>query len=129
MNFQALIEFNKYTLALAAGCFAYTLEKFVPVPSDPERPLVLAVLGVFFVCALLAVIIFAAATAAQHPKKAAHAETIAKLIAPLGIGHTFLLIAGLFALGWLLYGRVVGAPEAPKPVACCVVEGTCAPRR
>ncbi len=120
MNFSALIEYNKYTLALAAACFAYALEKFVPVPTEGQRFLVLFTLGMFFVCAVLGVIIFAAATAAQHPNKAGSAVAIGRLIRPLGMAHTALLVFGLLGLGYVVYERVMAPPEAQKPTACCV---------
>lgn len=121
MEFKALIEFNKYTLALSAASFAYALEKFVPMPTNGGRLPLLIVLGIFFVCALLGVIIFAAATSALHPSKAAKQASIARIIAPLGIAHTVLLVAGLLILGWMLYGRVMAAPEASKQTTCCAV--------
>lgn len=119
MNFNALVEYNKYTLALAAACFAYALEKFVPMPTARERFLVLFTLVMFFVCAVLGVIIFAAATAAQHPKKAGSADAIARLIGPLGMAHTALLVLGLLGLGYLVYERVMDPPKASKPSECC----------
>ena len=105
---------------LAAACFAYALEKFVPMPTAGQRFLVLFTLGMFFVCAVLGVIIFAAATAAQHPKKAGSADAIARLIGPLGMAHTALLVLGLLGLGYLVYERVMAPPEAPKPTICCI---------
>ena len=47
MDFKAVIDLAKYTLALTAGCFVYSLEKLVPAPTDPARWLVLALLAVF----------------------------------------------------------------------------------
>ena len=66
MDFKALIDFNKYTLALAAGGFVYALEKFVPMESWGGRYLLLGLLVTFLCSALLGVAIFAGATAALH---------------------------------------------------------------
>jgi heme/copper-type cytochrome/quinol oxidase subunit 2 len=130
MDFKALIEFNKYMLALSAASFAYALEKLVPMATDDGRRWVVALLVILFVCVLLGVFIFAAATSAQHPKKAADKESIEKKIAPMGVAHTTLLIVALGILGYLVYPRVMAAPAAPAKVACCCcADAACTPAK
>lgn len=129
MDFKALIEFNKYMLALSAASFAYALDKFVPMPTSDGRLMVLALLGIFLVGIVLGVLIFAAATSALHPKKEGKKAYIEKLIAPLGILHTGLLIVGLVVLGGMLIERVTTAPDAPKKAATCCVQIECPPAK
>jgi hypothetical protein len=57
VDFKALIEFNKYTLALSAASFAYALDKFTPPTTSGGRLLLLLVLATFFLCTVLGVII------------------------------------------------------------------------
>jgi len=119
MNLEGLIEFNKYTLALAAASFAYALEKFVPMQSTGGRCLLLALLGVFLLSAVFGVVLFAIATAALHrdaPRAAALRPTISKL----GIAHALLLCVGLLVLGGMLVPRVLAEPSAKAaPCRCC----------
>ncbi|WP_425259963.1 hypothetical protein ACPOLB_03745 [Rubrivivax sp. RP6-9] len=115
MDFKALIEFNKYTLALAAACIAYALEKFIPALTFGDQVQLLFVLGAFFASALLGVVIFATATAAQHPNRADTRDKLAKIIAPLGTAHTFFLVVGLLVFAWMLYSRVMTSPGGPTP--------------
>jgi len=129
LDFKALIEFNKYMLALSAACFAYALDKFTPMPTSEGRLLLLVLLVTFFFSIVLGVIIFAAATSAQHPKKAEKKAGLAKAIAPLGIVHTTLLIIGLLVLGWMLIGRVMAAPDATKKGVSCCVQPECPPAK
>jgi len=110
LDFQALIEFNKYMLALSAGCFVYALDKFVPMPTSGGRYLLLTLLGAFFLSTVIGVVIFAAATSALHPKKKPSIAKLERVIGPLGMVHTSLLIIGLLILGWMLSGRVMAAP-------------------
>jgi hypothetical protein len=114
MDFKGLIEFNKYTVAIAAGCFIYTLEKFVPTPTEVGRIFVLILLLIFLASAILGVAIFAASTGALHGTPARR-EQVEKLIPPLGIGHAVLLCVGMVLLGGMLYSRVMAAPG---PIGC-----------
>jgi O-antigen ligase len=120
MDFTALIDFNKYTLALAAACIAYSLEKFVPMPTPAGRYLVLVLLAIFMLSALCAVLLFAVATAALHRDKD-NAAKLKPLIGRLGIAQMAFLCIGLVVLGGMLADRVLTEPQAPTPV-CCVKE-------
>ena len=98
MNFEATIDLVKYTLALSAACFAYTLEKLVPAPTVSERWFVLAVLATFIVAILSGIAIFSSATAALHGD-AARAGRQRKRIKRIAFLHL-----GCIALGTLLLG-------------------------
>lgn len=117
MDFKAIIDLVKYTLALTAACFAYSLEKLVPAPNEPERWLVLGLLGVFMVAALAGIFIFSASTAALHGDTQ-RAERQKPRIECAAYVHSGLLFVGVFLLGGMLVKRVL--TEVPKPpVVCC----------
>jgi hypothetical protein len=119
MNFEGLIEFNKYTMALAAACFVYTLETFVPAAAESTRWLVLVLLALFLAAAVFGVLIFAACTKALHNDAAAR-NAAAKRLPLLGTIHAVLLGGGLVLLGVMVVPRVLAAPvpAAPMVVAC-----------
>lgn len=117
MDFTALIDFNKYTLALAAACIAYSLEKFVPMPTPAGRYLVLVLLAIFMLSTLCAIALFAVATAALHRAKE-KAEELKPLIRRFGIAHVSLLCIGLVVLGGMLVDHVLTEPQASTPVCC-----------
>ncbi len=117
MNFEGLIEFNKYTLALAAGAFLYTLEKFVPSGSILGRYLVFGVLIIFLASTIVGIAIFAVSTAALHRDALAQAQ-LQKWIQPLGITHACLLCLGLVVLGGMTYSRVMSEPAPPAAFKC-----------
>lgn len=128
MDFKALIDFNKYTSALAAASFVYTLEKFVPTPTMVGRLLVLGLLVTFLLSAILGVLIFAASTAALS-QEAASRRRVERLIAPLGITHASLLRIGMVALGFMLYPRVMADPQPIAPPQCCCTQVSCTPQK
>ena len=117
MDFKAIIDLVKYTLALTAACFVYALEKLVPVPTELGRWLVLALLTLFVISALAGIFIFSSATAALHgdKDKAARQQRRIERAAYIHIG---LLGLGVLLLGGKLVERVL--TEAPKsPVVWC----------
>jgi peptidoglycan/LPS O-acetylase OafA/YrhL len=125
VNFQGLIDFNKYTLALAAASFVYTLEKFVPMSTASARYLVLGVLIMFLASALLGILVFAASTRAMHGDKAEQ-KGLATWIRRFGTAHAVSLCIGLLVLGAMLYSRVIEppAPVANRPCCCpCTPQG------
>lgn len=114
MNFEGLIDFTKYTLALAAASFVYTLETFVPASEPLERYVILAVLGVFLASSVAGMVIFAVCTKALHGKE--KDRTRAKeLMGTLGTAHAVLLLTGMIGLGLMLVPRVLRAPEPASP--------------
>jgi hypothetical protein len=115
MNFQGLIDFNKYTLALAAGGFVFTLEKFVPATGSVARWSVLALLVLFLASTLIGVAIFALCTKALHGDDVTKAAAKKRLPA-MGTWHAALLAVSLVGLGVMLVPRVLAAPEPPTPV-------------
>jgi hypothetical protein len=74
MDFKAVIDLVKYTLTLGAACFAYTLEKLVPAPSDGAKWFVLVLLSLFVFSVLGGIFIFSAATAALHDEERAEGQ-------------------------------------------------------
>jgi hypothetical protein len=116
MNFEGLIEFTKYTLALSAGGFLYTLEKLVPSGSMPGRYLVLGLLVLFLASTLFGIAIFGMSTAALHRDSLGQAR-LRKLMQPLGITHACLLFLAMVVLGGMTYSRVMREPGA-EPLHC-----------
>jgi hypothetical protein len=123
VDFNALIEFNKYTLALAAASFVYALEKFVPMPTDWQRFSVMAALLLFFLSTALGVVVFAAATAALGPNEARRGR-IQKQLPSLGIAHAVTLILGIILLAIVMVPRVLAAPEPAAKCCCAPVQST-----
>jgi ABC-type multidrug transport system fused ATPase/permease subunit len=105
VDFKAVIELVKYTLALSAACFAYALDKLVPAPTLCAKWFVLSVLILFLIAALAGIVIFSSATAALHGD-AARSKRQEKFIQPLAYIHILALIAGVLLLGGNLIGRV-----------------------
>jgi hypothetical protein len=56
MDWNSLVEFKKYTVALAAAGFAYTLENFVPIPTADGRWFVVVILGAFLLSSLFGIL-------------------------------------------------------------------------
>ena len=120
LDFEGLIEFNKYTLALAAGGFAYSLEKLVPAPTPVGRCLVLGLLALFLVSILCGVMLFAIATKAKHPRNPATAKSgMESNIARFGTAHAVTLTVALLLLGGMLVPRILATPSA-SPTCPCV---------
>lgn len=120
MDFEAVIDLVKYTLALGAACFVYTLEKLVPAPSDNARMYVLAMLGLFLLSALGGIFIFSAATAAMNGDEAKAARQQSRIRVASYV-HLGCLAIGVLLLGGRLVERVLTeAPPMqaviPKPV-------------
>jgi len=121
VDFKAAIDFVKYTLALTAACFVYTLERLTPASTAGERWLVVGLLALFVVAALAGIFIFSAATAALNAtlrgdvERATRQQRLIKLAAYVHVGF---LGVGVLFLGGKLMNRVL--TDVPKPpVACC----------
>ena len=115
MNFNGVIEFVKYTLALTAACFVYSLEKLAG--TAPAHPVyVLLLLGIFAIAALAGIFIFAASTAALHDKK--DTDVLKKWISLAGYTHVGALALGVVLLSGTLAIRVYTDPPKPPPVYC-----------
>lgn len=121
MEWKSLTEFNKYTVALAAAGFAYTLEKFVPITTAAGRWCVVLTLCTFFLSLFFGILIFAVATTAQSAGE--KMEKLAERTMPwLGIPHVVLLAVAMLAVGGMLLQRVLADP--PEPMACCCANAT-----
>jgi len=118
MNFEGLIDFNKYTLALAAGGFVYGLEKLSPMPTEAGRILLLAVLVLFLISAILGLLVFAAATAGLHAKGSPNPK-LEKKIQWFGVSHAITLCIAMVFLGGMLYDRVMHPHEGSVPICRC----------
>lgn len=116
MNFEALIEFNKYTLALAAGGFVYALEKLGPMATLEGRIFLLAVLVLFLISAMLGLLVFAAATSGLH-SESGPSEGLTRKIRTFGVAHAVTLCLAMLLLGGMLYDSVMHPPAAPASVA------------
>lgn len=117
MDFKAIIDLVKYTLALTAACFVYALEKLVPAPTELGRWLVLALLTLFVISALAGIFIFSSATAALHGDKDKGARQRRRIERAAYI-HIGILGLGVLLLGGKLVERVL--TDVPKPaVVCC----------
>src|SRR5450755_375534 len=123
MEWKSPIAFNKYTVAFAAVGFAYTLEKFVPMPTAEERWFVVAILCTFLLSLIFGILIFAIATTVQSVDK--NGKRDAEKIMPLfGIPHLVLLGVAMLAVGVMLIQRVLSDPPKPVPVVCCCASAT-----
>ena len=116
MDFKAIIDLVKYTLALTAACFAYSLEKFEPAASPGERWIVLGLLATFFVAILAGIFIFSASTAALHGDTE-RAKRQEPRIMRAAYTHIGLLCIGILLLGGMVVERVL--TRVPKPPAVC----------
>jgi len=116
MDFKAVIDLVKYTLALSAACFVYTLEKFVPAPTLLAKCLALTLLALFLISAIWGILIFSSATAALHGNKrrAARQKNLIKKAAYIHIGF---LTLGILLLGGKLVERVLMEVPAAPPGA------------
>jgi hypothetical protein len=113
MDFKAVIDLVKYTLTLGAACFAYTLEKLVPAPSDGAKWFVLVLLSLFVFSVLGGIFIFSAATAALHDEERAEGQQ--PLIKKASYIHLGCLAIGVLLLGGRLVENVL--TEAPPKQA------------
>lgn len=113
MDFKALIDFNKYTLALAAAGFVYALEKLAPMPTLQGRYLLFGLLLIFLLSCLFGVGVFAAATRALH-SDGAEKENLERIIQKLGTTHAVLLAVGMLVLGAMIVPRIFAPPTQTR---------------
>lgn len=106
MDFKAIIELVKYTLAIPAACFVYTLEKLTPAPTEWAKWFALAILVLLFVSTLGGIFIFSSATAALHGDKD-RAERQEKWIRRAACIHIGCMVAGVLLLGGRLVEKVL----------------------
>jgi predicted tellurium resistance membrane protein TerC len=115
MKYDALIDFNKYTLAVAAGGFVYAIEKFSPAKTEATRWSLLGVLFVLLVALMFGVAVYGAATKALHGK-----TNNQQIISTFGVVHLVFLGLGLLALGAMLVISIFApAPEDDLASCCC----------
>jgi hypothetical protein len=119
MDYQATIEFNKYTLAVAAGGIVYALEKQAPVPTLGGRLFLLCVVGALLLATFLGVIVFAAATRALHESSTREASDQNRVIQYLGTTHVVVLLLGLAGVAGILVHQVLSPPPA-QPTCKCI---------
>lgn len=113
MNIDGLIDFNKYTLAVAAGCFVYAMEKIPPVKSDVAGVLLGATLFLLAAASVLGVLVFFVATSAAHYKVEGGAipDKHLEWIRRLGISHSIALLFGVLLLVGMLVPRVFSSKD------------------
>ena len=113
MDFKATIDLVKYTLAVCAAGFVYTLEKLTPAATAFDRGFVLVLLLLFTASSAFGIWIFSSATAALHDPKREDGQR--DLIGGLAKFHLGFLAAGILLLGFKLVATVM--TEAPTPPA------------
>lgn len=118
MNYEAIVDFNKYTLALAAAGLVYTLEKFVPIKPPVTPILVVFLLALFLLAILLGVGVFATATSSLHGSEEGR-TTRDRLISTLGVAHAATLALGTIILGSMLVNHVLTAKPQTTATCCC----------
>ncbi len=115
MNIESLIDFNKYTLALAAAAFAYALEK---LPSGASGHVAtIATLSVLAVSTLTGILLFSVATSASHHVASSRSDIPAlhlNAIRWLGTLHSVLLTIGVISLGTVLLAQLFSRAEPSK---------------
>lgn len=122
MNFEAIIDLVKYTLAICAAGFVYALEKLTPAETETGRWFVLALLAIFTASSLCGIFIFSSATAALHGDRN-RKERQKKLIEPAAYLHIGLLCLGVLLLGGRLADKVLTEPAVALPAAASTHEG------
>jgi hypothetical protein len=115
MNIESLIDFNKYTLALAAAAFAYALEKLSSGTSNHVATI--ATLSILAISTLAGILLFSVATSASHYVASGSADIPTlhlNAIRWLGTFHSVLLTIGIVLLGGLLLAQLLAPPEPAK---------------
>ena len=124
MDYKALIDFNKFTLALAAVGLVCVLERFVQADSAILFAAILIILILFLVSALAGIFLFAAATFGLHSERKDGDENKVRrldtLIKPLGITLIICFGLGMAILGVVIVTQVVFAKnEMHSTPECC----------
>lgn len=122
LNFDGVIDFTKYTLALAAAAFIYVIEKFTPAATSGGRAVTVGLLVVLLASSISGVLVLAASTAAPHANDV-RKQRIIGLVGRFGTTHAVLLVAGLFGVGGLVFNQALSQPDDPPVTRCvCSVE-------
>ena len=114
MNIDSLVDFNKYTLAVAAACFVYALEKLPPMETQLGLFALLATLAALAVSSICGILLFFVATSAAHHLSVQQSqipERHRNWIKLLGTSHSLLLVLGVTALAGMLYPKVMMSNE------------------
>ena len=124
LDYKAVIDFNKYTLALAAAGFVYVLEKFTPLTFGLVFVTVTFTLILFLVSILAGICLFAIATSGLHtqPESETHkSKTHSRLIKVFGITHASCVLLAMLILGILVFSQLVLTDPKPEvaPTCCC----------
>ncbi len=121
MNYKALIDFNKYTLALATAGLIYTFERLPEFKQGFPIFVLLALLVLFAVSLLLAIALFAAATRALHLPQDRDGE-LDGAIRHLGRWHSGLLFTAIIILGFTMFVHAMTelGTETDSEPCCCV---------
>ena len=125
MNIDSLIDFNKYTLALAGACFVYSLEKLSS--GAGSQVATIATLSILAISTLAGILLFSVATSASHYMTPGSSDIPAGhriLIGWLGILHSALLAIGVVLLGVLLFKGFFATPEPAECTGLTINFGT-----
>lgn len=123
MDYRAIIDFNKYTLALASGGLLYAFGLLPKLPDYRSEVAVFGTLFLFLAAAVCGIIIFAAATKAlHHADEPAKNEQRDKIIRGAGAVHSLSLFLAVLALGIVMIAEAyagLGEPPQKPDCSCC----------
>ena len=121
MDYKGVIDFNKYTLALAAGGLVYSFERLPDFKSGFPIFVLLLLLFLFAIALVLAVLVFAAATRSLHLPDERKGE-LDGVIGGLGTSHAIALFVAIVILSvtMLIHSLVQLKNEDVAPLECCV---------
>tara|TARA_R110000868_G_scaffold143864_2_gene362500 strand:+ start:2253 stop:2636 length:384 start_codon:yes stop_codon:yes gene_type:complete len=127
MNFTSIIDFNKFTVAIAVGCLVYATEKILPPDSLIKQIASIVLIGLLVLSIVLGVFLFAAATAACNAELAgdrSRVESNQATIKFCGTWHSITLGLALLIFAALLYNKFsISTPEdGLKSCVCCKKE-------
>ncbi len=121
MDYKAIIDFNKYTLALAAGGFAYVLKSY----GKPEQVwiywFVMVILILFLFSVICGILVASTATSRLNRIKEEQSNHD-KLIRMFGITHIISMIVGMLFLGTMVFTDLKFPTKESRPnksICCC----------
>ncbi len=121
VDFKAIIDFNKFTLALATGGLIYTFERIPEFKDGFPVFILLFLLALFFFSTVLGIALYAAATKSLH-QDGKKKRNLDKAIEHLGSWHSGLLFAAVILLGITMLIHTLSELKADteKPnCSCC----------
>lgn len=122
MDYKAIIDFNKYTLALAAAGFVYALNNYEHPATTTTYWAVLVMLFLFIFSTLVGILVSSTATSRLH-KEVSQRPKPDYLIQYFGITHITSLVVAMLILGGLVFSQFIDQNRNPlpkkEPTCCC----------